>query len=732
MDSAYRTFQEVYGLERQLPRRRPAREGARSGPEESLRVRADRRRVRGRPPLRSRAKTPASRFSAVEDLARRAAGRRGPDAARSTACRSRWPRARAVAVVGESGCGKTQLARAILGLAPDGGACRGGSSARGASSRRCRTAQWRAVRGRRDRHGVPGARGRAGSRGDDRSADRRGDPICTGSCPARRGAPQARVERSARGRVSRSRRGARRVSAPALRGTAAARLHRDRPGVRRRSVLLADEPTASLDATVAAQVLELLDRLRRERGLAVLLITHDLGARRAGTATASWSSTRDASSRRPRRPRFFRAPAHPYTRGLLRCGARARARGRAARASGTRPSPASLADLSARPRAAAPSRRAARSGSSRARRSVPALYPAGEGRLALLPVYARPRGAAREPPRRRRAAAARRAGSTKRFAVHARDLRRASGSCPRCAGVSFAIAPGQTLGSRRGVRQRQDDRRAASSRASSEPDAGRILFDGEDWLALSGAALRRRRRELQVVFQDPQTSLNPAHARRATRLPSRCACRGWRAGRALAERVARAARRRRPRRRDRRALSVGALGRAAAARRDRARARDRAAPGRLRRAGLGARRLGRARRSSTCCSTCASAPGSPTSSSRTISPWSSRIADRIAVLYLGADRRGGARAATIVGRPLHPYTAALVAAVPEPDPGSGARAVLLPGEPPSAVDPPSGLPLSSALSDRARRAAARRLPVLSESEAGRRVACFYPGEMRVI
>jgi oligopeptide transport system ATP-binding protein len=42
-----------------------------------------------------------------------------------------------------------------------------------------------------------------------------------------------------------------------------------------------------------------------------------------------------------------------------------------------------------------------------------------------------------------------------------------------------------------------------------EPDAGRIRFDGIDWLGLSGASLRRKRRDLQIVFQDPQTSLNP-------------------------------------------------------------------------------------------------------------------------------------------------------------------------------------------------------------------------------
>ncbi|HEY6146551.1 MAG TPA: dipeptide/oligopeptide/nickel ABC transporter ATP-binding protein, partial [Thermoanaerobaculia bacterium] len=42
-----------------------------------------------------------------------------------------------------------------------------------------------------------------------------------------------------------------------------------------------------------------------------------------------------------------------------------------------------------------------------------------------------------------------------------------------------------------------------------ESDSGRISFDGIDWLELSGAPLRRKRRDLQVVFQDPQTSLNP-------------------------------------------------------------------------------------------------------------------------------------------------------------------------------------------------------------------------------
>ena len=83
-------------------------------------------------------------------------------------------------------------------------------------------------------------------------------------------------------------------------------------------VLLADEPTASLDATVAMQILELLDRLRRERDLAVLLITHDLGvvAKHSDDVLVLYSGrvVEQAAT-----AALLRAPAHPYTRGLLHC-----------------------------------------------------------------------------------------------------------------------------------------------------------------------------------------------------------------------------------------------------------------------------------------------------------------------------------------------------------------------------------------------------------------------------
>ncbi len=80
-------------------------------------------------------------------------------------------------------------------------------------------------------------------------------------------------------------------------------------------LLIADEPTTALDVVVQAQILDLLTRLRQERGLAVLFITHDLAlaAARADRVLVLYAGRAveegDAA-------RFFRAPCHPYSRAL--------------------------------------------------------------------------------------------------------------------------------------------------------------------------------------------------------------------------------------------------------------------------------------------------------------------------------------------------------------------------------------------------------------------------------
>src|SRR5438552_6599724 len=81
-------------------------------------------------------------------------------------------------------------------------------------------------------------------------------------------------------------------------------------------LLIADEPTTALDVTVQAQVLELLLRLQRERGMALLLITHDLAVV-AETARRVFVMYAGQVVETGEVPRIFEAPLHPYTQALL-------------------------------------------------------------------------------------------------------------------------------------------------------------------------------------------------------------------------------------------------------------------------------------------------------------------------------------------------------------------------------------------------------------------------------
>ncbi|MEM8587665.1 MAG: ABC transporter ATP-binding protein [Pseudomonadota bacterium] len=105
-------------------------------------------------------------------------------------------------------------------------------------------------------------------------------------------------------------------------------------------LLIADEPTTALDVTIQAQILSLIDRLRSELGMAVLLITHDLGVvseqcDRVGVMYAGRLIEEDSAER------VFRQPRHPYTAGLIRSRPAAHDRGgRLPTIEGTVPAPA--------------------------------------------------------------------------------------------------------------------------------------------------------------------------------------------------------------------------------------------------------------------------------------------------------------------------------------------------------------------------------------------------------
>lgn len=81
-------------------------------------------------------------------------------------------------------------------------------------------------------------------------------------------------------------------------------------------LLVADEPTSALDVTIQAQLLELVDRLRRELGLAVLLVTHDLGVVAEAADRVLVLYAGEIVEEAPVR-RILSAPGHPYTRALL-------------------------------------------------------------------------------------------------------------------------------------------------------------------------------------------------------------------------------------------------------------------------------------------------------------------------------------------------------------------------------------------------------------------------------
>ena len=82
-------------------------------------------------------------------------------------------------------------------------------------------------------------------------------------------------------------------------------------------LLIADEPTTALDVTIQAQILDLIDRLRKEHNMAVILVTHNLGivSQLADYVAVMYAGNivEYASA-----DKLFSAPAHPYTRALLR------------------------------------------------------------------------------------------------------------------------------------------------------------------------------------------------------------------------------------------------------------------------------------------------------------------------------------------------------------------------------------------------------------------------------
>jgi peptide/nickel transport system ATP-binding protein len=218
-----------------------------------------------------------------------------------------------LAVVGESGCGKTLTARALVGLTPDAARTTGSIRLRGRELAGSGEEEWRRVRGREISlvFQEPGSAF---------------DPVVTiGAQLVEAIRAHRNVDRGEARRIAVER--LREVGFPDPARGLTEYPHRLSGGLQQRAflamalaadpaILIADEPTTALDATVSAQVLELFDRLRATRGLALLLITHDLGSVAAHTDRAvvmyAGRVVEEAST-----SDLFRSPRHPYTRGLL-------------------------------------------------------------------------------------------------------------------------------------------------------------------------------------------------------------------------------------------------------------------------------------------------------------------------------------------------------------------------------------------------------------------------------
>ena len=230
-----------------------------------------------------------------------------------------------LALVGESGCGKSMTALAIMRLVPKPGRIEPGAriTFEGRDLLALPVPEMRAVRGAQDRHDLPGADDQPQSRDHGRR------PGAGGHRAARAHHPRAGARaRHGAVRAGRHPRPESRFDAypHQLSGGLKQRVMIAMAMTMRPKLLIADEPTTALDATIRAQILELLRDLSAKTGTAVLLITHDFGvvnevADRVAVMYAGQIVEEGT------RLELLGAPRHPYTQGLLRSIPKPEARG---------------------------------------------------------------------------------------------------------------------------------------------------------------------------------------------------------------------------------------------------------------------------------------------------------------------------------------------------------------------------------------------------------------------
>jgi peptide/nickel transport system ATP-binding protein len=501
-------------------------------------------------------------------------------------------------------------------------------------------------------------------------------------------------------------------------------------------LLIADEPTTALDVTTQAQILALLKELQRDTGMAILLITHDLGV---AAMMADRVVVMYAGHVMERAPvaELFHAPEHPYTRGLLASAVPlGGARGAALQAisgaiprldelpSGCRFHPR-CPDASARCREETPLL------VSKGEREVACFLASGHGpsaRRALHGAVVPLRVLASEGESRVREGQAE-PGSAVPVIQAVRISKHFGGGGWFARGrrvrvlddISLSVTPGETFG----LVGESGCGKSTLGRILLDlepPSSGEVRFDGRALRTLRGAERRRARREMQMIFQDPHGSIDPRW-RVQDVIAEPLVAHGEKRGKALRERVEEL-------------LALVGLPASAGCR-----YAHEFSGGQRQRIGI-ARAIAqrprfivadeavsaldlsvqaqiinlllelRERLGLTCLFI-----GHGLNVVR-------HLSDRVGVMYLGRLLEV-ADADALFLRPAHHYTHALLAAVPTGVPGHGPNPLVVAGELPSPSAPPAGChfhPRCPAATARCKE----EPPPLRSIEPGRLVACHHP------
>jgi peptide/nickel transport system ATP-binding protein len=511
-------------------------------------------------------------------------------------------------------------------------------------------------------------------------------------------------------------------------------------------VLIADEPTTALDATVQAQLLDLLARLNTELGTAIVLITHNIGVVSRMCARTAVVYAGRVVEEGPTE-RLLTAPRHPYTISLLRAMPRLDgvAGARLTAIAGQPP------DLHHPPAGCAFADRCALV-TDRCRTDLPPLEEVAPGQRSACwvttrqPLPVQPLGAHAASPAAVDTASESASESaqsaapgdaepllrvdavSKRF----RTTRRSRRGVLAVDRVSLTVARGETLG----VVGESGCGKSTLARlllGVHSPSDGRINFAGEDITAVPARRRAELSRDIQMVFQDPYASLNPR----------------MRIGDILAEPLVAHRIGTSQQRREKAAALLRRVG------------LDPAVADRYPQAFSGGQRqrIGIARAIATdprllVCDEPVSALDVSVQA-QVINLLTDlqaelglamlfishdlalvrHISHRVAVMYLGRVIELGP-ASTVSARPLHPYTAALISAAPLPDPVAerGRERIILRGDATPPSDGPAGCPFRARCPVGPRFVAGREecekvRPELVERPGEHAVACHFPGEL---